>query len=82
VTSSVPVSGGAWHDLQVHLVVAGASSQVETWLDGVRVTTLSRGESLGSAQAVGRIQFGDATSGKTFTVSVDDVTADTAFVDQ
>src|SRR5207244_464451 len=48
-TSATVVTPGVWHTLQARLVVAGASSQVTVWLDGVAVGELSIGQNLGTA---------------------------------
>jgi hypothetical protein len=79
VTSTTDVSTGVWHTLQVHVVVNGAASQTETWLDDVPVGQLSRTESLGP-DPVGRIQLGENSTGRTYDVAFDDVVADTARV--
>ena len=36
------VSTGSWHELEVHVLVNGGSSLVEVWLDGNKLTTLSK----------------------------------------
>jgi hypothetical protein len=72
------VSGGAWHELQVHLLVNGSSSQTDIWLDGVRIPALSRTDSFGTTP-VGRVQLGD-TSGVPFDTVFDDVVVATSFI--
>jgi Calcineurin-like phosphoesterase/Bacterial Ig domain len=78
-TSTTVVPTGAWQELQVHVVINGTASQTETWLNGTRISALSKTESLGTT-AVGRVQFGDNATGKTFDVAYDDITVDTALI--
>ena len=79
ITGSVALN--AWHELQVHAVVAGASSQVEAWLDGNKIDDLTATTSLGTT-AIGRLQLGPGagTSGQAFDAALDDVLADSAFI--
>ena len=80
ITVSNSVTKGVWHELQVHVLVNAASSREDVWLDGTAVAALSKVDSLGST-AVGRIDLGDSTSGRTFDVAFDEVAADTSFID-
>ena len=79
VTSASTVSRGLWHEVEVHVKVAGASSLEEVWLDGVLLTDLSRTDSLGTT-AVGRIQLGENGTGAPADVAYDDVAVDTSYV--
>ncbi len=72
--SSIPVSTGAWHEAQLHLAVAGASSQTDVWLDGQHIDALSAPANFGSTP-IGRLQLGENASGRTFDVAFDDVAA-------
>ncbi|MGZ4437744.1 MAG: fibronectin type III domain-containing protein [Nocardioidaceae bacterium] len=76
-TSTTSVSAGVWHELQAHVKVAGDSSLVELWLDGVLVS--SKTEPLGTS-SVGRLELGDTSTGRTFDIAFDNVVASTAFV--
>jgi Calcineurin-like phosphoesterase/Bacterial Ig domain/Putative Ig domain len=69
-TTTVPI--GAWHDLQVRLRIDGSAGEVETWFNGVRIPALSKTENLGTT-AIGRIQLGDTSSGRTYDVAFDEV---------
>jgi glucose/arabinose dehydrogenase/PKD repeat protein len=71
-TSAGVVSTGAWHLLAVHAKVNGSSGLTEIFLDGTKLTELSRTESLGTTP-IGRIQLGDNQSGRSFDVAYDDV---------
>ena len=64
------VTAGAWHELEVHAVIAGASSRIEVWLDGVPVTAFTKNDTLGTAN-VGRVYIGDQVTGRTFDVVFD-----------
>lgn len=79
-TSATSVSNGVWHDLQARITVAGASSQTEVWLDGVRINDLSNTQAMGSTP-IGRIQIGDNTGGRTYDVAMDNVVIDTNPID-
>ncbi len=78
-TSTVSVASGVWHEAQMHVTVNGASSAVEVWLDGSRIDSLSRPDSLGTSP-VGRIQLGENVSGRVYDIAFDTVAADTRFV--
>jgi N-acetylneuraminic acid mutarotase len=75
VVSAVVPSKGAWHELEVRVVVNGASSTVEVWLDGTKVNALTKSTDLGTV-AVGHIQIGDSVANRTYDVAFDDVAAD------
>jgi hypothetical protein len=71
-TSSAVPTSGAWHEIKIRLRVAGASSEIEVWLDGVRLTELAKTTSLGTTP-IGRVLLGDTISGHNFDVAFDDV---------
>jgi glucose/arabinose dehydrogenase/PKD repeat protein len=75
-TSTTSVSPFLWHELQVRVKVSGSTSEVETWLDGVRISALSRVDSLGTTP-IGRVQIGDSSTGRTYDVLFDDVSVGT-----
>ena len=71
VTTVGPVvSAGVWHELEVHVLINGSSSMIEVWLDGTRISALSKTDSLGTTP-VGRIYVGDPSSGRTFDYAFD-----------
>ena len=76
-TSAVSVTSGAWHEMQLHVLVSDTVPQVEVWLDGQLVT--SRTDSLGSAPT-GKLELGDPSAGRVFDVAFDNVVADAGFV--
>lgn len=71
-TSSTTVTNGAWHTLEVHVRIAGASSRSEVWYDGAYVSPLAKTHDLGLAR-VGRVQLGDSASGRSYDIAYDDV---------
>jgi fibronectin type 3 domain-containing protein/predicted phosphodiesterase len=79
VRSTKTVSAGAWHELQLHLVINGTSGQVETWLDGTKVPELSRTDNFGTT-AVGRVQMADNSGTRAYDLAMDDVVVDTQFI--
>jgi len=79
LTSSIVVSTGTWHSVELHLSV-GSSGSTQVWYDGTLVSALSQTQNTGTT-AAGQLQIGDSTSsGRSFDVLVDDVVADTSFI--
>jgi hypothetical protein len=70
--SRTPISQGLWHKLELHVLVAGSTSQTQTWLDDQLVADLSKSESLGTTP-IGRIQLGENITGRSYDVAYDDV---------
>jgi hypothetical protein len=68
--SSVQVTKGVWHELQVRLLINGSAGQTEVWLDGNRINALSKTESFGTDQ-IGRLQLGEKDAGVNFDVAYD-----------
>ncbi|HLO34187.1 MAG TPA: DNRLRE domain-containing protein [Anaerolineales bacterium] len=79
-TSTTVITSGVWHELQVHLLINGTAGGTEVWLDGTRISALSKMENLGTT-AIGRIQLGDSSSGHTYDVAFDRVALSTQFID-
>ena len=77
--SSMPVSSGAWHTLELSGSINGTSSQTSVWLDGLPVGELTGTQSLGT-DPIGYLQLGDTSTGKTFDVAFDDVKTDPLFI--
>ena len=76
-TSTQTVSAGLWHEVQMHVLVNGASSSVQVWLDGIKV--VDQTDSLGTAP-IGRLELGDPAAARTFDVAFDNVVADPMFI--
>jgi fibronectin type 3 domain-containing protein len=76
-TSSLNVTPGVWHEVQLHVLVNDTSSQVDLWLDGV--SAVSQTDSLGTSP-IGRLELGDPSAARTFDVAFDNVVADPMFI--
>jgi large repetitive protein len=74
ITSTTSVGNG-WHALEFHVMINGASSTTEVWLDGIKVNDLSITTNFGTTP-VGRLQIGEVMSGRTYNVLFDDVVFD------
>jgi hypothetical protein len=79
VNSSVAVPTGVWQSLEVHLVIAGASSQIEVWLNGSPVAALTRSDAFGTTPT-GRVQLGENSPGLTYDVAYDNVVVSNNFI--
>jgi chitodextrinase len=76
-TSTTALAVGTWYEVKVHLVVNGTSSQVEVWLNGTKITALSRTDSFG-VNPITQVVAGETTAGHTYDFAIDEVVADTA----
>ena len=76
--SATTVSKSAWHDMQIHLTVNGASSGVEVWLDGAGITALTKTASYGTTP-IGQALIGDVNP-RTHHIVFDDITVSTAAI--
>jgi fibronectin type 3 domain-containing protein len=75
-TLGTTITGGVWHELEVHVLINGSSSLVEVWLDGTRI--ISKTDSLGTSP-VGRLYLGDPSTGtRTFDFAFDNELVSTA----
>ena len=76
--SDVVLTTNAWHELELHARVNGASSLVEVWLDATPITALTSSLSLGTTP-VGTVRLGTKTSVTGgFDAGFDAVTFDTS----
>jgi hypothetical protein len=73
-TSVVAPSEHSWHELYVH-VDTGTTGQSEVFLDGKRLTALSKTADFGTLP-VGQLKLGDAHVGRTSDTLYDDVSVD------
>jgi acid phosphatase type 7 len=79
-TSALVVTPGAFVDLQLHVLVNGASGLGEAWANGVRVDDISGTQDFGTA-AVGQAVLGrNDTASTAMDVVFDDVVISTTFV--
>jgi parallel beta-helix repeat protein len=76
VVSTTTLNTGVWYEVKAHVVINGAASQVEVWVNGTKVTQLSGTVSLGSA-SVGAVEIGESVSQRTFDTVFDEVVVDT-----
>lgn len=79
-TSTIPLTSGSWHSLELRLVVNGTSSSTEVWLDGTRIDALSLSNQNWGTTPIGKIQIGEVQSGRTYSVAFDDVAFDSQLV--
>jgi fibronectin type 3 domain-containing protein len=75
--SSLTVTPGVWHEVQLHVLLNDPASQVDLWLDGV--SAVSQSDGLGTSP-IGRLESGDPSSGRTFDMAFDNVVADPMFI--
>ena len=74
VTTADSLSLGQWHDLVLHTTISGLTSVAELSIDGTTVATLTT--DLGTS-ALGRLEIGNAASGKDYDAFFDDIVVDT-----
>jgi hypothetical protein len=74
-SSPVILTTGEWHEVSVHVTIAGTSSSIDLTLDGTHVPAFPRTENFGTA-AIGKIQVGDNSTGRNFDVSADEAIVD------
>jgi hypothetical protein len=71
-TTTTAVSSGVWHEIAVHVTVAGTSGSIDMTLDGTHVSGLPKTENFGTA-LVGKIQVGDNSTGRNYDVASDEI---------
>jgi hypothetical protein len=71
-TTTTTVSSGAWHEVAVHVTIAGTSGSIDMTLDGTHVSGLPKTENFGTA-LVAKVQVGDNSTGRNFDVASDEV---------
>ena len=69
--------GSGWHSLELHMIVNGAASTTQVWLDGSLVSDLSSTSANLGTTPVGKFQIGEVQSGRTYNVVFDDTAFDT-----
>ncbi len=75
-TSATGFSSASWHALELRVIVNGASSTSEVWLDGTRINDLSLTAQNWGSTPIGKVQIGEVQTGRTYTVTFDDVAFD------
>jgi chitodextrinase len=76
-SSTTVVGAGSWHELEVHLVVDGASDRTEIWLDGSPVAALTAADATLGSTPIGQIQLGENATGRAYDVAFDNVSLST-----
>lgn len=79
-STSTVAPGSGWHELQVRVLINGTAGATEVWLDGTRISSLSKTENLGTTP-IGRVQLGESSTGRTYDVALDRVALSTQFID-
>ncbi len=74
-TSSAVATPFEWHKIMVRVLINGSSSKTQVWLDGSELSALRKTHRLGTTP-VGRVQFGDSSSGRSFDIAFDEVAVD------
>lgn len=82
VCSNSVVSQDAWHSVELHAVINGTSSTHEVWLDGAAVTSLNSTTANLGTNPIGRIQLGESSTGRTYSIFFDDVVVQNTQVGQ
>ena len=71
-TMSSTVMGPGWHALELHLLVNGATSISDVWLDGTRIADISSSMTTLGTSPITEFQIGEVQSGRTYDVVFDD----------
>ena len=71
--STTQVGQGVWHEASMHVVVNGATSTIEVFLNGIKITTLSTTVTQLGASPIGRVILGENTTGQSYNLAFDDV---------
>ena len=72
------VTPGEWHEIQVHLLINGASSVIQIWLDG---TLVADGTTSMDNTPAGIVQIGENGTGtRSYDIAFDDVVASNAYI--
>ena len=79
-TTGPAVSAGAWHSLELHATINGASSTIEVWLDGNVVNALTTQTASLGAGLIGQLQLGENQIGRSYDIAFDDLVVQTARV--
>jgi len=70
--STTTLNVGVWYEVKLHVTVNGASSQVEVWLNGTKVTALSKTENFGTTP-IGQVVAGESQTGHAYGYVLDDI---------
>ena len=81
-TTGPTISTGAWHSIELHVVVNGALSTTEVWLDGALVPAFSSTMATLGILPVGQVQLGSQGALQIYDVVFDDVAVSTSRIGQ
>jgi len=81
-TTGPTISLGAWHSIELHIVVNGALSTTEVWLDGALVPAFSSTMATLGILPVGQVQLGSQGTLQIYDVVFDDVAVSTSRIGQ
>ncbi|MEA2527785.1 MAG: hypothetical protein QOF73_5012 [Thermomicrobiales bacterium] len=77
--SSVKVSDGQWHEVQVRLKIDGRESEIDIWLDQLAVDISVTKTWLGN-YGIGRIDLGDNSGARRYDIAYDDIVVATSMI--
>jgi chitodextrinase len=72
-STATTLTTGVWYAVKVHLLLNGSSSQIEVWLNGTKVTALSRTDSFPANSSTGQVVAGESSTGHGYDYALDDV---------
>ena len=81
-TTGPAMSLGAWHSVELHVVINGALSTTEVWLDGNLVPAFSSTMATLGILPVGQVQLGSQAMLQIYDVALDDVALSTSRIGQ
>jgi hypothetical protein len=81
-TTGPTLSLGAWHSIELHVIVNGALSTTEVWLDGALVPAFSSTMATLGVLPVGQVQLGSQAALQIYDVVLDDVALSTSRIGQ
>src|SRR6266851_3319947 len=81
-TTGPTISLGAWHSIELHVIVNGALSTTEVWLDGALVPAFSSTMATLGILPVGQVQLGSQAPLQIYDVVLDDVALSTSRIGQ
>ena len=76
------MSASTWHSVELHVIVNGALSTTEVWLDGAAVPAFSSTAATLGVLPVGQVQLGSQGSLQIYDVAFDDVALSTSRIGQ
>src|SRR5438445_8391843 len=81
-TTGPAISLGAWHSIELHVIVNATFSTTEVWLDGALVPAFSSTMATLGILPVGQVQLGSQAALQIYDVAFDDVAVSTSRIGQ